>query len=178
VFANSVFESEGYSNDHWTLSITIFTSLFLVANNKIMLTTMYFHPLYVLAIAGSFLIYFVYVWVTDGWMDIVMQHFTFYRLFSSPLFYITVTLPVLICFYIDLLIQAVIVLLLTDPQNLIRINLSKIKAQGEVDDQFLEQFKSLTEIQERFLVIDNYFKEEQLELLRIQMIQIKMMDSG
>lgn len=126
-FESSVLEANGNSNDHWELSITLFTSLFFVVNNKAMISTKYFHPGFIISIVGTFVFYFLYLYISDPMKDLVMQHYTFYRLFSSPLFYVTCILPVMICFYLDLLVQAIIVLLLTDPQNLIRINLNSIK---------------------------------------------------
>ena len=171
-------ESSGHSNDHWEMSITLFTSLFFVVNNKILTTTQYFHPAFVWSIVGTVLFYFAYLYISDPMKDLVMQHYTFYRLFSSPLFYVTCMLPIMICFYLDMLIQAVIVLLLTDPQNLIRINLKQIRETQEFSEYFLEQFKELTEIQQRFLVIDNYFREEQLEILRLKTIQMNLQETS
>jgi hypothetical protein len=96
-----------------------------------------------------------------------MQHYTFYKLLGSPLFYVTCLMPVMLCFYIDLMIQAVTVMIFTDPQNLIRLYL-KNHNKLDFDEDFLEQFKELCEVQQRYLIIDNYFNEENLEYSRVK----------
>jgi hypothetical protein len=93
----------------------------MIVNNKIILTTKYFHPCYVFSLVLTIGFYYFYLYATDSMKDIVMQHYTFYKLLGSPLFYLTCLMPILLCFYIDFMIQAVTVLILTDPQNLIRL---------------------------------------------------------
>lgn len=173
VFDSSIFESSGLSNDHWSLSVTIFTCVFVVVNNKILLTTSYFHPLYVFSVVFTWGFYFFYLWITDPLPNMVMQHFTFHRCFTSPLFYLTCALPICLCFYLDLLIQSVNMHLLTDPQSLIRLYITQHDKNEEFTEDFVEEFKCLTDIQQRFLVIDNYFKEEELEYNRQKLIQLR-----
>ena len=65
-FKYCILLDDGLSNDLWTFSLTVFTSLFLVVNHKIMLTSKRFDINYILTILflnyGS---YIAYILITD-----------------------------------------------------------------------------------------------------------------
>jgi hypothetical protein len=71
VFESSVIEVNGQSNDHWEISVTIFTCLFMIVNNKIMLTTKYFHPLYIFSVVFTIAFYYLYLIATNSMKDVV-----------------------------------------------------------------------------------------------------------
>ena len=124
VFKHGIMEEAGYSNDMWTFSMAVFAPLLFVVTNKFLFITRKLNwPLFFAICVLSYGFYFWYIWVTDGYKDLVRQHYTFYRTWSSGSFYLTALLPIGLCFYIDFLISSIKVCILTDPMSLIRAHL-------------------------------------------------------
>ena len=110
-----ILEPSGKSTDHWEFGIAVFTSLIFVVTNKLLITTKNFEPSLVTITIVTILFYFGYLALTDPIYWLVMQHFTFKRLFSCLNFYAIVLLPTMICFYMDILFETRPLLFFSDP---------------------------------------------------------------
>jgi hypothetical protein len=149
----------------WTMSITIFTSLLFVVNNKLLSVCRSIDFIIIIVIlATSYIPYFGYLYMTDSMVYFVEQHFTFQRLFANPIFYLTCGLIISISFLIDLMIEAVSFLVLTDPKDLLREQI--IVEHGNLTKEFQDKFKFLSKVQKRLALQEFYLREQEIELAR------------
>ena len=129
---------DGKSVDHWMFSITTFTSLLFVVTNKLLITTKLFEPVLVVITTGTILFYICYLMLTDDYPGYFMQHFTFWRLFSSMNFYAIALFPILVCAFMDIVFETRPLIFFSDPQSYLRHYLKEPKrSKDSIDPEFV-----------------------------------------
>jgi len=119
-FADIIVNSDGHTPDLWTMSICIFTPLLFVVTFKCMNYIRTYNWLQLAAIYPlSIMSYFLYLWVTDTFVDMVMQHHTFFVIFTSPTLLLTMGLSIAVCSMTDYTLRAINNFLLTDTCDIV-----------------------------------------------------------
>lgn len=148
VFNNGILNSKGESNDMWTMSLTIFTSLVIVVNNKLILTGKMIDLLFVVFhLFTSYIPYFIFLYIVDSSIYLTEHPFTFSRIFGNPLTIFTMFFCVSFCFLVDYSIEFVSSTILKDPRDLLRDQV--VNHKGKITKEFLEEFKYLSKVQKK-----------------------------
>lgn len=123
----------------WTMSVSIFACVMVVVHNKLAIYSKMFNYLTLVAfLVFSYGSYFLYMITTDNWYDFKQEYFTFYRMFESPQFYLTVFMCSMCCFVCDLFIECIGQIILTDPRDYLRKHI--LTQKGLISKEFLEEF--------------------------------------
>lgn len=115
-------------------------------------------------VGSSYLFYFVYLFVVDGSATMTEHHFVVYYCFTSGPFYLTVMLTVGVCLIMDIIIFSIGRFVFTDTRDVVR---NHALAKGKVDDtKFLEAWRAKCEQQRILGMIEDYYHEQQVDLVR------------
>lgn len=139
VYKNAIMTSDGKNGSHWAISMTSFTAIILIVNTRILITHRWMNFLNLLAIFGlSILLFYAYLWISN-YMSYSYTYMTAQQLHSSPLFYLSVFLCVVVCLVIDLFIETIRINLLGRPTAYVR---KQVNTNGNlrVDDETFQRF--------------------------------------
>jgi steroid 5-alpha reductase family enzyme len=153
IFYVGIMNKDGLNLDMWAMSVTMFTSVIIVVNLRILITHRLLNILNLLAIfLMSLGLYYSYKWVAHS-MNYNYTYMTIAALHSSPLYYLSIFLCTTIAYCIDICIETIKVNMLGRPSQYIRRIVNSYK---DLPERYSEEYSTLcSNLQDKFIEKDN-----------------------
>ncbi|TNV86611.1 hypothetical protein FGO68_gene4748 [Halteria grandinella] len=162
IFQDCLMSQNAYNNDMWAFSVSSFTSVIFIVTFRLMMTSRYFTWLNLFCIFFLSLgIYFLYVWASN-YTGFSATYQSIPMIFSSPHYYLTVFLCVMLCLLVDFLVMGWRFEINEGPQDYLRklINFDK---SIEEDSNKQDYFNTLYDtVKKKYIQVD-FEREERLE---------------
>ena len=160
-FKESILNENADNDDMWSFSVTSFTSVILIVTARIMVTSRYLTWINLVCIIFLSLgVYFCYIWATNytGFSD---TYASMVVIFTSSHYYLTVTLCVGLCYFVDLFMEAWKFEIRTNPTDFLR-KIIHYNQNIEKHDR-IEKFNEIYyKIKTHYIQVD-FQREEKLE---------------
>jgi Phospholipid-translocating P-type ATPase C-terminal len=150
------------NNDMWAFSVSSFTAVIFIVTFRLMITSRYFTWLNLFCIFFLSLgIYFLYVWASN-YTGFSATYLSIPMIFSSPHYYLTVFLCVMLCYLLDLFVQGWRFEISGGPGEYLR-KLTKFGKNIDSDKGRVGEFEGLVKVVTKKYIEVDFEREERLE---------------